>query len=454
MTNYFDELCGRIPDLMARYRVPGLGFGMYYAGQSQSAGFGVSAIENGLPVTPDTLFQVGSISKTILGTAAMRLVEQGKLDLDAPIRRYLPKFKLQDKRAAAKVSLRHLFTHTGGWLGDYFNDIGWSDDALARMLDLIADLPQITPLGQIFSYNNAGFNIAGRVIEVVTGQCYEDAIKRLVFDPLHMTQSLFFPWEVMVRRFTLGHISPHDPQQPVRIGTPWALGRSSHPAGGVVSSVNDMLTYARFHLGDGRVDGKRILKKTSLAAMQTDQVNAYSHGDAWGLTWSIRQVGAVRIVRHGGATRGFNADFRMVPSANLALVTLTNSDRGSELYEELTALALKLMLNAEKPTPQFVALSAAELSSMVGIYDAPLDYLKVRKKGAQLTIQSIPKGGFPNHDSPPTGPALPAGVLAFETNSRATVLDGGMQGSRVEVIRDAHGRPAFMHVGGRAHARI
>ncbi len=453
MTDHFDELCEKIPALMARYRVPGVAFGLYHDGKSGAAGFGVTSIENSLPVTPNTLFQVGSISKTILGTAAMRLVEQGKLDLDAPIRTYLPKFKLQDKRAAAKVSMRHLFTHTGGWLGDYFNDIGWGDDALARMLDLIAALPQVTPLGQIFSYNNAGFNIAGRVVEVITGQPYEQAIKTLVFDPLHMTNSLFFPWEVMVRDFAVGHVSPHDETEPVQVGTPWALGRSSHPAGGVVSSVNDMLTYAQFHLGDGRAHGKRVLKKSSLLAMQTEQVNAHSHGDAWGLTWGIRQVGSARMVRHGGATRGFNADLRMVPAANLALVTLTNSGRGSELYDELTAAALKLILNAEKPAPVFISLAPAALASMVGDYDAPLDGLKVRKKGAQLTIQSIPKGGFPSPDSPPTGPALPAGVLAFESDNRATVLDGGLMGSRVEVIHDAQGQVRFMHVGGRAHAK-
>lgn len=455
MSNYFDQITSRIPELLARYRVPGVAFGLLYQGHPESAGFGITAIENGLPVSADTLFQVGSISKTILGTAAMRLVDLGKLDLDVPIRTYLPKFKLQDKRAAAKLSMRHLFTHTGGWLGDYFNDIGWADDALARMLDLIAELPQITPLGKIFSYNNAGFNIAGRVIEVITGMPYEQAIQRLVFDPLGMPNSLFFPWEVMVRSFALGHISPHDAAQPVRIGTPWALGRSSHPAGGVVSSVNDMLTYAQFHLGEGRnANGKRWITKASLKSMQTDQVNAYSHGDAWGLTWGIRQIGSARIVRHGGATRGFNADFRMVPAAGLAMVTLANSDRGSELYDELTAFALKLILNAEKPAPSFMTLPTADLSGIVGVYDAPLDYLKVRKKGNQLLIQSIPKGGFPKPDSPPTGPALPAGVMGFESPSRAIVLDGGLKGSKVDILRDENGHVNILHTGGRAHVRV
>lgn len=444
--------------MMTRYRVPGMAFGVLFGGKREAAAFGVTSLTNPLPVTTDTLFQVGSISKTVLGTAAMRLVEQGKLDLDAPIRIYLPNFKLKDKNAAANATMRHLFTHTGGWLGDYFNDIGWADDALARMLDLIAELPQMTPLGELFSYNNAGFNIAGRVIEVITGQPYEQAIKALVFDPLQMNSSMFFPWDVLLRRFAVGHISPHDVTipsvSPVMVASPWALGRSSHPAAGVLSTINDMLTYAEFHLGDGKANGKRVLRKSSLQQMHTAQVKAYSSADHWGLTWAIRNVGDMVVVRHGGATRGFTADLRMVPDANLALITLTNSDRGSELYDELSSVALQQFLGLEIPELETIALVAKELPAWVGDYDAPLDLLKVRKKGGQLTIQSIPKGGFPNPDTPPTGPALAAGMLAFESADRATVLDGGLQGSRVEVLRDANGAVQWLHVGGRAHKRV
>ena len=137
MANNFQTLCNPIPAWMQHYRVPGLALAVLHNGQTYAQGFGITSIENPSPVTPDTLFQVGSISKTFLGTAAMRLVEQGALDLDAPLRKYLPSFKLKDEDVAARVTMRHLLTHTGGWLGDYFNDTGWGNDALTKMLAML-----------------------------------------------------------------------------------------------------------------------------------------------------------------------------------------------------------------------------------------------------------------------------------------------------------------------------
>ena len=110
----------------------------------------------------------------------MALVERGELELDAPVRRYLPKLALADESVAAAVTMRHLLTHTAGWVGDYFADHGAGDDALARMVDDLQRLPQLTPLGKVWSYNNAGFYLAGRVIEVVTGEPYERVVQSLL----------------------------------------------------------------------------------------------------------------------------------------------------------------------------------------------------------------------------------------------------------------------------------
>ena len=180
----FHELCEQVVADMDRLSIPGVAVGVLAGDQELAAGFGVTSVENPLPVTPDTLFQIGSITKTFVATAVMRLVENGKLDLDMPIRTWLPDLRLFDDGVAQRVTLRHLLTHTGGWVGDYFNDFGSGDDALARMVAEVAKLPQLTPLGEHYSYNNAGFYLAGRVLEAVTGTPFEQAIKALVLDPL------------------------------------------------------------------------------------------------------------------------------------------------------------------------------------------------------------------------------------------------------------------------------
>ena len=111
----FEQIGELIKQEMARLHVPGVAVGVYAAGQEFLAGFGVTSVDHPLPVDADTLFQIGSTTKTLTATAVMRLVEAGKLDLEAPIRTYLPDLRLRSEETAAHVTLRHLFTHTGGW---------------------------------------------------------------------------------------------------------------------------------------------------------------------------------------------------------------------------------------------------------------------------------------------------------------------------------------------------
>jgi len=138
-----------IRDGMERYHVPGIAVGMWHDEVLELGGWGVTSVENPLPVDADTLFQIASVTKTITATVIMRLVQQGKIDLDAPVRIYIPSFALKDGNAARRATVKHLVTHTGGWLGDCFADFGSGDDALARYVDAMVDLEQITPLGEI-----------------------------------------------------------------------------------------------------------------------------------------------------------------------------------------------------------------------------------------------------------------------------------------------------------------
>src|SRR5581483_10541506 len=218
--------------------VPGVAVGVLDEGVERHEGYGVTSIENPLDVTPETRFQVGSITKTFTGTAVCELVARGELELDRPVREYVPGLVLADADATARVTLRHLLAHTGGWFGDYFDDTGWGDDAGAVYVERMRELPQQTPVGELWAYNNSGFALVGRVIELVSGTRFEDAVKELVFDPLGLTSTSFWPWEVMTERFAVGHVGLGDELQVAR---PWPVGRSAHAAGGIASTTPDLL---------------------------------------------------------------------------------------------------------------------------------------------------------------------------------------------------------------------
>jgi CubicO group peptidase (beta-lactamase class C family) len=228
----FQPLHEQITEAMHRLNVPGVAVGILLDDQEHKAGFGVTNLDYPSPVLPHTIFQIGSITKTMTATLVMRLVESGALALDTPIRTYLPDLRLADEAVAAGVTLRHLLTHTGGWDGDFLLTLhtGRGDDALARFVERLPEAEQLTPLGTVWAYNNTGFSLAGRVIEVVTGKSYEAAATELLLTPLGLTDAVFFPEDAMLHSFAVGHnVGAKMPE----VARPWPLQRHSGPAGGL-----------------------------------------------------------------------------------------------------------------------------------------------------------------------------------------------------------------------------
>ena len=434
----FEDVYAAVEAAVEETATPGTAIGLVHDGEEHTAGIGVTSVENPLEVTPETLFQIGSITKTVTGTVAMILVERGELDIDAPVRRYLPKLALADDDVAARVTMRHLLTHTAGWVGDYFADHGAGDDALARMLGDLPRLPQLTPLGEVWSYNNAGFYIAGRVLEVVGGAPYELLVQRLLFEPLGLEHSLFFTEDVMTRRFAVGHHRAED--GPPTVARPWAIGRAHHAAGGISSTVLDLLRYARFHLSDG----EGILTRASLDEMQRPHVAAAPIFGSVGLTWGIDDVTGVRLVHHGGGTNGQVAHLSFAPDSQTVLAVLTNSQRGGEVVQAALDRVVDA-LGGRKPERISVILEPAEY---LGTYRSPLldAELATTDGGLQLTITS--RGGFPTEDSPPM-PSPPPVTVEFFERDRLFVPDGPGAGTEAEFLRGPDGRIAWLRFGGR-----
>jgi CubicO group peptidase (beta-lactamase class C family) len=434
--------------------VPGVAIGILHDGTVTTRGFGVTSVEDPLPVTNHTVFPIASISKTFAATAMMRLVEQGKVDLSAPVRTYLPEFRVQDEAASRDVTILQLLTHTGGWEGQVSGPER-GEDTLRNFLTTITDLMQVAPPGAAWSYNNAGFSIAGRVIEVVTGQSINRAIRELVFTPIGLAHAGTTAGEFIVNRFAAGHAVRAE--GPVTLQRPFSPS-TSVTAGGVGLCIDDLLAYAKFHLGDGTAaGGERVLTRASLERMRTAQLRKQGNDDDMGIGWHLRSIGPLRVAAHGGTLGGHVLLLEIAPERNFAIGILTNANNGWRLIQDVERAALKIYQNATFAPNQAIShrglvetLPSAEplatqpdAAPYLGRYVRPMNAVEVRSEGGRLLIQTIPTRGTPQAAMP----------IAFYGPDRALVTDGADRGQSVEFVRDTGGKVNWVRVTGRVASR-
>ena len=436
-----------VRDAMERYHVPGVAIWMIRADDVDVSAFGVTSVEHPLPVDGDTLFQIASVTKTMTATVIMRLIERDALDLDAPVRRYIPAFRLRDAAAQERATVRHLVTHTGGWLGDCFADFGNGDDALERYVAAMAELEQITPLGEIWHYSNSSFALLGRLIEVVTGKTYEEATRELLFIPLGMTRSCFSAGEAITHRVAIGHVIVDEKPTVAR---PWAFPRATTPVGGIVSTANDLMRYARFHLGDGTApDGARLLSRDSLDLMRTPLADADLDRKV-GVSWFVRSVGGVRLQYHGGVAIGQQGVLMLAPDRGEAVTVQTNSARGGLLHQDVTTWWQRQRLNLNVPEPVYIELDTARYKEYADRYRAELSDAELELSDTGLVYRTFSHNKLNVQPKPPDPP--PSRV-AFTSDARFTLLDGPLKDTRGEFLRGADGLVRYLRVGGRVYRR-
>jgi len=450
------DLAEQVRTLASELDVPGVSVGVVIDNVEQYAYHGVTSTKNPLPVNEDTVFQFGSTGKTFTATAIMVLMERGDLELDAPVRRYLPEFALQDEDVARNVTVLQLLNHTAGWEGDLSDNTGDGDDALERYVALMKDIRQITPLGATVSYNNASLSVAGRIIEKITDSTFEVAMRDLVLAPLALNDTLFFMTEIMMRRFAVGHSQDDDGTiTPSRV---WAVPRANAPAGGMSATAPDQIRWAKFHLGDGTTaDGNRLLSTQSLKRMQqpTMSMPGSAIGDHVGISWLLRDVGGVRLVAHGGTTVGQHSEFVLVPERNFGLISMTNcGPNGPKFNDQLLTWALERYLGVTEEEPVPVRLSNDALVAYVGTYETIVVICEVSAKDGQLVAnirvrremaETLREAG---QDPDEPQPELPLGMLSSE-GDRYIITDGPAKGMKGYFSRDAAGVVDGVHVGGR-----
>ncbi|HET8928334.1 MAG TPA: serine hydrolase domain-containing protein [Microbacterium sp.] len=369
-----DQHRGELEELIARTAaeaaIPGAAVAVVHEGREHLFTTGVTSVDAPAPVTADTLFMIGSTTKTVTATAVLSLVAEGRLDLDAPIADLLPELRLSDPGAQRALTPRHLLTHTGGFEGDIPDDESdWAADALARSIAEYGTLPQHTAPGTSFSYSNAGFRLLGRLVEVLDGVDYDIAVRHRVLEPLGMADSFFLPWQVATRPHVVGHEAQPD-GSPAVVHT-WGLGRSALPEGGLVSSIADQARYLRFHL-DGTAAGRAPLPDEVRVDMQRRHADGAVPFDEVGLPWlRVHQFGTTAVT-HGGNIAGIQrSTMTLVPEAGLGVTVLANSGAGGALGAAVDDWCLRTLLGREPDPPRAIRpRDDAALAPYCGRFDA------------------------------------------------------------------------------------
>lgn len=347
-------LADRLPELIAEHGVPGAQAAVLVDGEVADAAAGVLSRSTGVTATTDSVFQVGSVTKLWTASLVGQLVDEGLVDLDAPVRTYLPEFRVADEGASAAVTVRQVLSHTGGFEGDLFHDTGRGDHAVRDFLGEITDAAHLHPPGAMFSYCNSGYVVLGRLVEVLRGQPFGAVLRGRLAAPLGLAHLATHPGEAIMFRAAVGHLPGED-------GAPapapvWSLPDSNAPAGSLLAmTARDLLGFVRMHLDGGRApDGTAVLTGATVAAMREPQVDVPAVGrlgDQWGLGWELFDYGGVAVIGHDGTTLGQHAAMRAVPAAGVAVAVLANGGAPAPLIREVLGHLLSELAGARMPDP-------------------------------------------------------------------------------------------------------
>jgi CubicO group peptidase (beta-lactamase class C family) len=322
-----------------------------------------------------------------------------------------------------------LLNHTAGLDWGLIVDTGEGDDALAGYVARMAELELVAPPGVRASYSQAGYNLAGRLVEKVTGETFERAVASLVLEPLGLQHSFFARDDVMTRRFVVGHNRGEDGT--LSVARLWRRARGDNPGGGLVSSVADQLRWARFHLGDGRADsGERVLPAEVLQRMKqpTAVLRGSNLGDAIAIAWFLREVDGVGLVGHGGSANGQFAELLTVPERGFAVVALSNAGPdGIPCNQAVVRWALQAYLGVTDRDPQPLPYDQARAREVVGRYETDAQAFTIDTDGARLTLAGGIKPEIraaADKPLPPDYPAACCPATRTSTSSPAAVSRG------------------------------
>ena len=385
MLHNLEALPEYIEQLRAEFQVPALSIAVLNDGQIHSVASGIANLTTGVSANTETLFHIGSVTKVFTACLIMKLVERGRVELDLPVKYYLRDFCVADSAATETITVRQLLCHSNGLCGDFFpDDLKQSGNPIARYLDRCNFLPQVHAPGAGFSYSNAAYAIAGRLVEVLSGISWFEAVEEWIYKPLGMQRAVANPLDMLKFRGAMGHVPGTDNTDQWQLSPQAYFSMGLSPGGRLSMTATELLRFAVAHLNNGQAEsGEPWLGASTIAAMQSPQVIVPSPNDAhithWGLGWQLLQNRETPILRHNGLTAGQSCDLWLLPEKNSAFAVQTNCNDHSvlrQVHKDMMCLLAglsfsdpELMATPDSVEDRASALYAGTYQSLAGQYE-------------------------------------------------------------------------------------
>ncbi|WP_194023996.1 serine hydrolase [Nodosilinea sp. LEGE 07298] len=371
-----------VKEMMDAYDVPGVGLAVVEDGEiSYVRGYGVRDVTTGAPVTPDTQFAIGSTTKSFTALGVMLLVEEGLVDLDAPVTTYLPEFRLSDPDATRTATVRHLLSHATGLVRTDASTFDTSVTA-ADVIEAAATTPLVGKPGEVFVYSNVNTIIAGEIIERITGRSWEDFTRERILEPLGMSTATLSV-EELKRQDNIA--LPHVLDVLNGLQTADFLNyRADAPAGAINASAAEMARYVRFQLGDGAplvsqaslmemhkgqvaapdfsLPGTSAARARAVAARPEDVPPALVTDAEYGFYWGVERFLGEKLVQHSGNVDGLTANVTLLPESRSGVVVLANAEGANIFMETVRLHVAQLLLGRSSPDVNAILQAQLEVS--------------------------------------------------------------------------------------------
>ncbi|HJP86505.1 MAG TPA: serine hydrolase domain-containing protein [Gemmatimonadaceae bacterium] len=380
----FTSLDSTIKKEMAQLKTPGAAVAIVQGDRVvYMKGFGVANIETGEPVRPEMLFRLGSTTKMLTAAALVSMAVEGKLDLDKPLASYLSTLPPR----LGRVTSNQLLSHTAGILDRAPMYGAHEEGALGTGISKWTDEWLFTDPGQIFSYSNPGYWLAGYLLEVRSGRPFSDAMETQLFRPLGMVRTTFRPLVAMTYPLAIGHrVTTEGSPAVVR---PFADNAESWPAGSAFSSVEELSRFVIAFLNGGRLEGKQVLDPKVIALLSSPHTALPGQPvDTYGYGLILSYTRGVRMLEHGGSRLGYGSTIRMAPDERVGVIILTNQSGVTLSATAMKALEITLPLRPKPTSPAKATLqiTADDIVRYVGVYENGDDRVEFTADSGRLFV--------------------------------------------------------------------